>query len=80
MMKSFFAGTLFAGIVAVGVKKLSEYADTRSDFKDIKDNLAKTKNDLVADCKDLARSVSDAFWDTMGTGNDESISSPVSKE
>ena len=63
MMKRFVAGVVFAGAVAVGVKKLSEYADGRSGLKDIKDKLAKTRDDFVADCRDLARAVSDAFWD-----------------
>ncbi len=62
MMKRFVAGVVFAGAVAVGVKKLSEYAEGRDDLKDIKDKLAKTKDDFVADCRDLARAVSDAFW------------------
>ena len=62
MMKRFVAGVVFAGAVAVGVKKLSEYADGRSGLKDIKDKLAKTRDDFVADCRDLAQAVSDAFW------------------
>ena len=62
MMKRFVAGVVFAGAVAVGVKKLSEYAEGRSELKDIKDKLVKTRDDFVADCRDLARAVSDAFW------------------
>ena len=71
MMKRFVAGVVFAGAVAVGVKKLSEYADGRSGLKDIKDKLAKTRDDFVADCRDLARAVSDAFWNggIDGTGD-----------
>ncbi len=71
MMKRFVAGVVFAGAVAVGVKKLSEYADGRSGLKDIKDKLAKTRDDFVADCRDLARAVSDEFWNggIDGTGD-----------
>ena len=73
MMKRFVAGVVFAGAVAVGVKKFSEYAEGRSDLKDIKDKLAKTRDDFVADCRDLARAVSDAFWN----GGIADSSSPV---
>ena len=73
MMKRFVAGVVFAGAVAVGVKKLSEYADGRSGLKDIKDKLAKTKDDFVADCRDLARAVSDAFWDGGIEGAGDSV-------
>ena len=79
MMKRFVAGVVFAGAVAVGVKKLSEYADGRSGLKDIKDKLAKTKNDFVADCRDLARAVSDAFWDGGIEGAGDSAS-PVMQD
>ncbi|MBP5465265.1 MAG: hypothetical protein J6Y13_08875 [Treponema sp.] len=77
MMKRFVAGVVFAGAVAVGVKKLSEYAEGRSELKNIKDKLAKTKNDFVADCRDLARAVSDAFWNGGIEGAGDSTSSPV---
>ena len=77
MMKRFVAGVVFAGAVAVGVKKLSEYADGRSGLKDIKDKLAKTRDDFVADCRDLARAVSDAFWDGGIEGAGDPAPSPV---
>ncbi len=59
-MKGFIAGAIAATAALVGIKKLSEYADTRSDLKDIKDKLKKTCDDVVSDCKDVAQSVSDA--------------------
>ncbi|MCR5621223.1 MAG: hypothetical protein K6G18_05140 [Treponema sp.] len=77
MMKRFVAGVVFAGAVAVGVKKLSEYADGRNELKDIKDKLAKTRDDFVADCRDLARAVSDAFWNGGIEGVGDSAPSHV---
>ena len=77
MMKRFVAGVVFAGAVAVGVKKLSEYADGRNELKNIKDKLAKTRDDFVADCRDLARAVSDAFWNGGIEGAGDSAPSPA---
>ena len=80
MMKRFVTGVVFAGAVAVGVKKLSEYAEGRSELKDIKDKLAKTRDDFVADCRDLARAVSDAFWIGAVEGEGDSASSPFTQD
>lgn len=72
MMKRFVAGA-----VAVGVKKLSEYAEGWSELKNIKDKLAKAKNDFVADCHNLARAVSDASWNGDIEEAEDSATSPA---
>lgn len=80
MMKRFVAGVVFAGAVAVGVKKLSEYAEGRSELKVIKDKLAKTRDDFVADCCDLARAVSDASWNGDIEEAEDSATSPAMQD
>ncbi len=61
MFKGFLAGVAVAAAALFGAKKLSEYAETREDLKDIKDKLAKTRDDVAADCKDVAQSVAAAI-------------------
>ncbi|MCR5623494.1 MAG: hypothetical protein K6G18_16770 [Treponema sp.] len=70
MFKGFFAGVAVAAAAMFGIKKLSEYAETRDDLRDIKDKLAKTRDDVAADCKDVAQSVAAAVRGS-GAGAEE---------
>ncbi len=79
-MKKFIAGVVFAGIVALGMKKLSEYAEGQDELKDIKDKFAKTRDDFVADCRDFARAVSYAFLNGVIEMDSEPVASSTAQD
>lgn len=53
MIKKFLGTCVTVTLVAVTAKKLSDYAETKPELKNVKDKLKKTAKDFSEDCKDV---------------------------
>ena len=53
MIKKFLGTCVTVTLVAVAGKKLSDYAETKPELKNVKDKLKKTAKDFSNDCKDV---------------------------
>jgi hypothetical protein len=61
MIKRFVKDVFLAAGLIIGGKALADYAEKNPKLKIVKDNICKTGKDLAENCKDIAKSIVDAF-------------------
>ena len=69
MIKRLFCTCIAATALAVTVKMVSDYAETKPGLKNVKEKLKKTGKDFTADCKEVLDATKRVFTGELPTEN-----------